>query len=107
MSELEETLNDGEDILEEADGNNAALNFELDNNNQSFPSVRNDYPGNPSKKKQADNLNNSRPSNHGTQPLSTQPPLHGTVAPAPKRHHDDPVGSSYHRLQAPGRDASP
>ena len=73
MSELEETLNDGEDILEEADGNNAASNFELDNNNESFPSVRNDYPGNPSKKKQADNLINSRPSNLGTQPLPNLP----------------------------------
>ena len=30
MCEVEETLSDGEDILEEADGNNAALNFELD-----------------------------------------------------------------------------
>ena len=31
MGEVEETLKDGEDILEEADGNNAASNFELDN----------------------------------------------------------------------------
>ena len=59
MSELEETLNDGEDILEEADGNNFASNFELDNNNESFPSVRNDHPGNPRKKKQANNVNHS------------------------------------------------
>ena len=73
MGEVEETLKDGEDILEEADGNNAASNFELDNNNESFPSVRNDYPGNPSKKKQADNLINSRPSNLGTQPLPNLP----------------------------------
>ena len=36
-------------------------------------SVRNDHPGNPSKKKQADNLNNSRPSNLSTQPLPTLP----------------------------------
>ena len=70
MSELEEKLNDGEDIFEEADGNNAASNFELDKNNESFPSVRNDYP---SKKKQADNLINSRPSNLGTQPLPNLP----------------------------------
>ena len=73
MCEGEETLSDDEDILEEADGNNAVLNFELDNNNQSFPRVRNDHPGNPRKKKQADNLINSGPSNLGTQPLPNLP----------------------------------
>ena len=59
--------------MEEADGNNAALSFELDNNNESFPGVRNDHPGNPREKKKADNLINSRPSNLGTQPLPNLP----------------------------------
>ena len=85
MSELEETLNDGEDILEEADGNNAASNFELDNNNESFPSVRNDYPGNPRKKKQADNLNHSRPD-----PLIS----------APSRYPTSPTRNSHTSAQA-------
>ena len=69
LSEAEETSRYYCDYnLEEVDENenDAALNFELDNNNQCFPSGRNDCLGNL-------NNGNARPSNLSTQPLPTLP----------------------------------